>query len=588
MNKIKLFILALAIFTVPVLSATVNQREYNVATPHSIIPYPDKVYMREGCFVMPENISFHVKGQSTVRFVEYLHSLPLGLSAITDRKAADIDIVLNDKTITNNESYKLEIRPNRIIIKASGEAGAFYAIQSLMQMTGNGTNRQLQCCFVSDSPRFPYRGLHFDVSRHFRSKEFLMKQMDAMALLKMNKMHLHLTNGAGWRIEIDRYPRLTEFAAWRPEKKWMEWNQAGMRYCERTTPSAYGGYYTKDDIAEILEYASSRHITVIPDIEMPGHSEEVLAAYPELSCSGKAYVNSDYCIGKDETFQFIENVLTEIINLFPSEYIHIGGDEAVKNGWKDCPDCQRRMKEEGLSSVDELQSYFIHRIEKFVNAKGRKIIGFDEILEGGLAPNATVMSWRGTQGGIKAIKSGHGVIMSPVEYYYIDYSQDAPFKEPVSIGGYTPLRTVYSYEPLDATITSAEAEHLIGIQGNLWAEYITEDNHAEYMYYPRAFAIAETAWSKPENKNYDDFKVRALDLCNMLNKMGYTTFDLSDEFGERKESLAPIMHLGRGCKVVYNIPYSTKWSGTGDKTLTDGVLGGWTYRDMNGRAQWTI
>ena len=588
MNKIKLFILALAIFTVPVLSATVNQREYNVATPHSIIPYPDKVYMREGCFVMPENISFHVKGQSTVRFVEYLHSLPLGLSAITDRKAADIDIVLNDKTITNNESYKLEIRPNRIIIKASGEAGAFYAIQSLMQMTGNGTNRQLQCCFVSDSPRFPYRGLHFDVSRHFRSKEFLMKQMDAMALLKMNKMHLHLTNGAGWRIEIDRYPRLTEFAAWRPEKKWMEWNQAGMRYCERTTPSAYGGYYTKDDIAEILEYASSRHITVIPDIEMPGHSEEVLAAYPELSCSGKAYVNSDYCIGKDETFQFIENVLTEIINLFPSEYIHIGGDEAVKNGWKDCPDCQRRMKEEGLSSVDELQSYFIHRIEKFVNAKGRKIIGFDEILEGGLAPNATVMSWRGTQGGIKAIKSGHDVIMSPVEYYYIDYSQDAPSKEPVSIGGYTPLRTVYSYEPLDATITSAEAEHLIGIQGNLWAEYITEDNHAEYMYYPRAFAIAETAWSKPENKNYDDFKVRALDLCNMLNKMGYTTFDLSDEFGERKESLAPIMHLGRGCKVVYNIPYSTKWSGTGDKTLTDGVLGGWTYRDMNGRAQWTI
>ena len=470
MNKIKLFILALAIFTVPVLSATVNQREYNAATPHSIIPYPDKVYMREGCFVMPENVSFHVKGQSTARFVEYLHSLPLGLSAVTDRKAADFDIVLNDKSITNNESYKLEIRPNRIIIKASGEAGAFYAIQSLMQMTGNGTNRQLQCCFVSDSPRFPYRGLHFDVSRHFRSKEFLMKQMDAMALLKMNKMHLHLTNGAGWRIEIDRYPRLTEFAAWRPEKKWMEWNQAGMRYCERTTPSAYGGYYTKDDIAEILEYASSRHITVIPDIEMPGHSEEVLAAYPELSCSGKAYVNSDYCIGKDETFQFIENVLTEIINLFPSEYIHIGGDEAVKNGWKDCPDCQRRMKEEGLSSVDELQSYFIHRIEKFVNAKGRKIIGFDEILEGGLAPNATVMSWRGTQGGIKAIKSGHDVIMSPVEYYYIDYSQDAPFKEPVSIGGYTPLRTVYSYEPLDATITSAEAEHLIGIQGNLWAE----------------------------------------------------------------------------------------------------------------------
>ena len=560
--------------------ATVNHGAGNAATPHSIIPYPETVDMKEGCFTMPENASFHVEGQSSARFVEYLHSIPLGLFATTDRKTADIDIVLNDKSIANNEAYKLEIRRNRITIKASGETGAFYAIQSLMQMTENGANRQLQCCFVYDSPRFPYRGLHFDVSRHFRSKEFLMKQMDAMALLKMNNMHLHLTNGAGWRIEIERYPRLTEFAAWRPQKKWMEWSQAGARYCERTAPYAYGGYYTKGDIAEILEYASSRHITVIPDIEMPGHSEEVLAAYPQLSCSGKASANSDYCIGKDETFQFIENVLAEIIELFPSEYIHIGGDEAVKNAWKDCPDCQKRMNEEGLASVDELQSYFIHRIERFVNAKGRKIIGFDEILQGGLAPNATVMSWRGTQGGIKAIKSGHDVIMCPVEYYYLDYSQDAPFKEPVSIGGYTPLRTVYSYEPLDPAITTAEARHLIGVQGNLWSEYITEDNHAEYMYYPRAFAIAETGWSKPENKNYDDFHARALNLCNMLDKMGYATFRLSGEFGERKESLAPIMHLGRGRKVVYNIPYSTQWPGTGDATLTDGILGGWTYRDM--------
>ena len=353
-----------------------------------------------------------------------------------------------------------------------------------------------------------------------------------------------------------------------------------MRYCERTTPSAYGGYYTKEDIAEILEYAKARHITVIPDIEMPGHSEEVLATYPELSCSGKAYVNSDYCIGKEETFQFIENVLTEVMELFPSEYIHIGGDEAVKSGWRNCPDCQRRMQEEGLANVDELQSYFIHRIEAFVNSKGKRIIGFDEILQGGLAPNATVMSWRGTQGGIEALKAGHDVIMCPVECYYIDYCQDAPFKEPVSIGGYTPLKTVYSYEPLESTITPAEAEHLIGIQGNLWAEYITEDDHAEYMYYPRAFAVAETAWSKPEHKNYDDFQIRAAKLCHLFAKMGYKTFDLSNEFGERRESLVPITHLGKGCKVHYNIPYSKQWPGTGNETLTDGILGGWTYRGM--------
>lgn len=579
----KYFIITLAIIMSSIQTEARDEIDISIGTPFQVIPVPETIKSESGFFTIPENVHFHIIGKVSVSMFEYLKELPLNLHFTNTPEAADFIIVIVDQSISEKieiESYRLEITSGKITIKAPSETGAFYGIQTLLQMMENGKKRQLQCCIVDDRPRFSYRGLHFDVSRHFRSKEFLKKQMDAMALLKMNRMHLHLTNGAGWRIAIDRYPRLTEFAAWRPERNWTEWNKTGMRYCEWTTPSAYGGYYTKEDIKEILTYAKTRHITVIPDIEMPGHSEEVLAAYPELSCSGKAYKNSDFCIGKEETFLFIENVLTEIIDLFPSEYIHIGGDEAVKSSWKNCSDCQRRMKEEGLENVDRLQSYFIQRIEKFVNSKGRKIIGFDEILQGGLAPNAIVMSWRGTKGGIEAIKSGHDVIMTPVEYYYIDYSQDAPFKEPVSIGGYTPLRTVYSYEPMDADLTSEDSIHLIGVQGNLWTEYITDDSHAEYMYYPRAFAIAETGWSRPEHKNYDSFRARALRLCHQFEEMGYSVFDLSREYGERKESLSPITHLAKGCKVTYKIPYSTQWPGTGDNTMTDGILGGWTYRDM--------
>ena len=279
---------------------------------------------------------------------------------------------------------------------------------------------------------------------------------------------------------------------------------------------------------------------MIPEIEMPGHSEEVLTAYPELSCTGEPYRHSDFCVGKEVTFTFLENVLTEVIDLFPSEYIHIGGDEAGKGS------C---------------------RIEAFINSKGRKMIGFDEILQGGLAPNATVMSWRGTEGGIKALKSGHDVIMTPGSTCYLDYTQDAPFKEPVSIGGYSPLEKVYGYEPVEEGLTEEEADHLLGLQGNLWSEYITEDDHAEYMYYPRAFAIAEIGWSRPEQKEYEDFRNRSLGLIDLLRTQGYTTFDLANEYGERRESLAPVTHLGKGCKVIYNLPYSPQYPAAGETTL---------------------
>ncbi|MBR2301917.1 MAG: beta-N-acetylhexosaminidase, partial [Bacteroidaceae bacterium] len=531
----------------------------SVGLPYSVIPIPERIEITKGTHLLPDSATFYMKGVKSSMLANYLANSSLSLRQIANARGANLIIDINCKkgNHDNNEAYKLTITPARITVKADSEAGAFYAIQTILQMSEGGAKRELQCCIVNDSPRFPYRGLLFDVSRHFRSKEFLMKQMDAMALMKLNKMHLHMTNGAGWRIEIERYPRLTEYAAWRPYRAWLDWAN-DTRYCESNYPTAYGGYYTKEDIREILKYAEERHITVIPDIEMPGHSEEVLAAYPELSCSGEPYKNSDYCIGKEETFTFLENVLSEVIELFPSEYIHIGGDEAVKQGWKNCPHCNRRMQENGLKDVDELQSYLIHRIEKFVNSKGRKIIGWDEILEGGLAPNATVMSWRGTEGGIKAMKAGHDVIMTPGETCYLDFTQDAAFKEPVSIGGYTPLEKVYMYEPLEQAISPQEAKHLLGLQGNLWSEYITEDTHAEYMYYPRAFAIAETGWSRPENKNYDNFRSRALGLCSLLQAQGYTTFDLANEFGERKESLVPIEHLGRGCKVNYTLPYHSK------------------------------
>ncbi|MCM1177098.1 MAG: family 20 glycosylhydrolase [Clostridium sp.] len=561
--------------------------EISVAGPDGIIPVPENTVYGKGEYLLPEAATFSIScitGEEDAGledFIDYVEASPLGLTVFAGRPSrADVRIHAGGKTGYGEEGYILEISKKGIDIKADGLSGAFYAVQSLLQMTRDGQCRGLQCCTVSDSPRFGYRGLMVDVSRHFRSVDFLKRQMDAMALFKLNRMHLHLTDAAGWRLETDAFPRLTEFAAWRPQRKWMDWTAAGARYCEKDAPSAYGGYYTKDDIRELLEYAAVRHIMIIPEIEMPGHSEEVTAAYPALGCSGKPYVNGDVCPGKEETFSFFENVLAEVMEMFPSEYIHIGGDEAGKGAWSECPHCRRRMEEEGLSSVDELQSYLIHRIEKFVNSKGRKIIGWDEIMDGGLAPNATVMSWRGSEQGIAAAKAGHDVIMTPGAYCYIDYNQDAPFREPLSIGGYTPLSKVYSYEPSEPGVTDEDMSHILGVQANLWAEYITDDSHAEYMYYPRALAIAEIGWSRPERKEYASFRDRAVAALGQLRMRGYETFDLENEYGERKASLTEENHLAVGAKVTYSNAWHPKYPASGETTLTDGIIGGWTYGDM--------
>ncbi len=550
------------------------------ASGHSVIPVPALVTENKGAFVFTPGTTFSIIGTEAPDLTEYVQSLPLELVPAARHARILFQIGARHAGVTAEEGYTLHVTPKQIRIGAKTETGAFYALQTLLQLISNTEGvRSIPCLTVEDAPRFPYRGVMLDVSRNFQSKEFILKQLDAMSRFKINRLHFHLTDGAGWRLEIKKYPRLTEFAAWRPYRNWQEWWAADRHYCEISDPRACGGYYTREDIREIVEYARKRHITVIPEIEMPGHSEEVLAAYPELSCTGEPYTASEFCPGNEQVFQFLEDVLTEVMELFPSEYIHIGGDEAGKGAWRTCPACQARMRAEGLADVEELQSYFIHRIEVFLNRHGRRLLGWDEILEGGLAPNATVMSWRGEQGGLRAIKEGHDAIMTPGEYCYIDYAQDAPFTQPVSIGGYTPLRKVYSFNPAYPDLTPQQQTHLLGVQANLFSEYISTPEHVEYMLYPRVLAMAEVGWSDPAQKDFGDFHRRALTAVERLKEAGYNPFDLKKEYGERPESLKPAEHLAKGKPVAYNIPWHEKYAAAHEKTLTDGLIGGWTYGD---------
>ncbi len=426
-----------------------------------------------------------------------------------------------------HESYMLTVNSDGVLISASSEAGLFYGIQSLLQMVENRTS--IPFVKIEDAPRFSYRGAMIDCSRHFVSLDFLKKQIDLMAYYKLNRFHWHLTDGPGWRIEIKKYPELTGIAAWRTHATWKEWWDSERIYLPEGTPGAYGGYYTQDEARELVRYAAERHITVIPEIEMPGHSEEVLAVYPHLSCTGKPYTSSEFCIGNDQTFEFLENVLTEVIDIFPSEFIHVGGDEASREHWKKCPECQARIKAEGLKDEAGLQSYLIKRIEKFLNSKGRKLLGWDEILDGGLAPDATVMSWRGEQGGITAAQSGHDAVMTPGEFCYFDAYQANPGTQPEAIGGFLPIEKVYSYDPVPAALSAEEAKHILGVQANLWAEYIPTEQHVEYMLYPRLLALAEVAWTQPGNKSWTDFRTRVNSAIPVLQQKGYNPFTLSNE-----------------------------------------------------------
>ena len=549
-----------------------------------VIPMPRSVEYHSGNFTISPETKFYtnLSAESRQALTDYLEGTSLGSVPFAESATGNNGIELNlcdSSIVTGNEAYRIEIDKKGIRLSASTETGIFYGLQTLLQLLNNSDNKTLPALTINDSPRFPYRGLHLDVSRHFFDKEFVKKQLDAMAYFKMNRLHWHLTDGAGWRIEIKKYPRLTSFAAWRPFDKLNDWWVGGRTFCEQDDPRAVGGYYTQDDIREVVAYAAERHITIIPEIEMPGHSEEVLATYPELSCSGKPYVNADFCIGTEKTFEFLENVLLEVIDLFPSEYIHIGGDEASKSSWKTCPRCQKRMADEHLNSVDELQSYMIHRIEKFLNDHGRKIIGWDEIIEGGLSPTATVMSWRGEEGGIKAVKAGNQAIMTPGKYCYLNAFQDAPNTQPMAIGGYLTLEKVYSFEPVPDSLSTKEAELILGVQGNVWTEHIPTPEHYEYMIYPRILALAEIGWSPSEVKKWDNFHTRALQAVNILREQGYNPFPLEKEIGDKPESYQKVNHLAIGKKVTYANLYSNHYAAQGEKTLVDGVRGGWMYND---------
>lgn len=571
--------LAALLFSASVFTACAPVAEQTL----SVTPVPMEVNWQRGSFRPDASTSLWIEAPEADRSIlaEYLQASPLALKLADSQSGNQVVLKQTDalEGITSPEGYVLSVNSDGVRIEALSGAGLFYGVQTLLQMAADAPEG-MTAVTVKDEPRFEYRGIMLDVSRHFRSKEFVKRQIDLLSYYKINRLHLHLTDAAGWRIEIKKYPRLTQFAAWRPQAVWKDWWNGKREYCEETDPRAQGGYYTQDDIRELVAYAQKHYVTIIPEIEMPSHSEEVLTAYPELSCTHVPYKQSDFCIGNEKTFEFLENVLTEVMELFPSEYIHIGGDEAGKASWPNCKLCQARMKKEGLKGVNELQSYSIHRMERFLNSHGRKLLGWDEILDGGLAPNATVMSWRGTEGGLAAIRSGHKAIMSPGQYCYLDGYQDAPYSQPEAIGGYLPLKKVYGYEPVPDSLSADEAKLMYGVQANLWTEYIPTEEHAEYMLYPRAIALAEVAWSKPENKSWEDFHRRALKIVDELKAKGYHPFELKNEIGNRKEAETPVEHLALGKKVTYNAPYWENYPAAGEATLTDGLRGGWNYNDQ--------
>ena len=431
----------------------------------------------------------------------------------------------------NPEAYQLKVDANQVVISSPSEAGVFYGIQTLRKAVdvAEGSNVELPAVEINDQPRFGYRGMMLDVGRHFFSMDEIKTYIDMMALHNINRFHWHLSEDQGWRIEIKKYPKLTEIGSMRKET--VIGHNSG-----KYDGKPYGGFYTQEQAKEIVAYAAERYITVIPEIDLPGHMQAALAAYPELGCTGGPYEvwtqwgvsDNVLCAGNDQTIQFIKDVLAEIVEIFPSEYIHVGGDECPKVKWSTCPKCQARIKALGLKSdnkhtkEERLQSYVIHEAEEFLNSKGRKMIGWDETLEGGLAPNATVMSWRGEAGGIEAAKQHHDVVMTPNTYLYFDYYQSKDTEtEPMAIGGYLPIERVYSYEPMPKSLSPEEQKYIVGVQANLWTEYIPDFKQVQYMVLPRMAALSESQWCAPEKKNYEAFLQRVSRLVNIYAKNGW-------------------------------------------------------------------
>jgi len=492
-----------------------------------LIPKPNKIIAGKGQFVF--NAKTQVYDQKDL-FAQEINSFNAHINAQYGFKLQSTKDPSGQNSIKISPlpagdqvagAYSINIGSNEISIQGDS-AGVFYAFQTLKLLLGAQKKLPLILpnVYISDAPAYSWRGMHLDVCRHFFTKDEVKRYIDHLALYKFNVFHWHLTEDQGWRIEIKKYPKLTEIGSWR------NGSQVGAYANKKFDKARYGGFYTQEDIKEIVAYAAQRHITIVPEIEMPGHSLAALAAYPQFSCTGGNFevakgwgVFEDVYCPKEETFSFLQDILDEVCALFPGKYIHIGGDECPKTKWKACANCQSIIKKENLKDEHELQSYFITRIEKYLNGKGKQIIGWDEILEGGLAPNAAVMSWRGTEGGIAAAKEKHYVVMSPGKPCYFDHYQSKnKMKEPLAIGGYNPLDSVYKYIPTPKELSHDEQKYIMGAQGNVWTEYITTFKQVEYMAVPRMCALAEVLWTKIENKSYPDFILRLKQHTFMLDK----------------------------------------------------------------------
>lgn len=535
-----------------VLGLMVSCKTEQKSADYRVVPLPQQIVVKqEKPFVLDEKVKIvypagNEKMQKNAAFLaDYIEEMTGKRLNTETGEAGKRTIVLQLGLQSGDpEAYQLKVNEETVTLSAPTEAGIFYGIQTLRKSlpVAEGSDIVLPAVEINDYPRFAYRGIHLDVSRHFFPVDSIKRFIDMLALHNVNRFHWHLSDDQGWRIEIKKRPELTQVGSQRKET--VIGHNSG-----KYDGKPYGGFYTQDEAKEIVKYAADRHITVIPEIDMPGHMQAALKAYPELGCTGGPYevwtqwgISDDVlCAGNDKTLVFLEDVLGEIMEMFPSEYIHVGGDECPKVRWKSCPKCQARIKALGIKSdvkhskEEKLQSFIISYAEKFLNKHGRQIIGWDEILEGGLAPNATVMSWRGTAGGIEAAKQKHDVIMTPNTYMYFDYYQSTDIdQEPMAIGGYIPLEKVYSFEPLPASLTPEEQKYIIGVQANLWTEYIPDYKQVEYMELPRMAALAEVQWTLPEQKDYADFVGRIPGLLNIYQLKGYNfakhLYDVKAEF----------------------------------------------------------
>lgn len=521
----------------------------------NIIPYPASVEIMHGSFIMDKNTSIiliddvlNVNHIEVELFNNWLFEhFGFKLRVVNTLKDNLNSIQIRSEKI-ESEKYELNIQGSKIAIKASGEGlkNAFESLKQLIYFGKQDNNFNIPSCFIIDSAHFQWRGMHLDVSRHFFDKAFVKKYIDYISMYKMNVFHWHLTDDQGWRIEIKKYPKLTEIGAYRKGSMIGHYNQ------HLFDTISYGGFYTQEDIKEIVAYAKLKHVTIVPEIEMPGHAKAALAAYPQLACTTGPFevekqwgVFDDVFCPKPETFQFLEDVLSEVIALFPGTYIHVGGDECPKERWKKCADCQLLIKHKGLKDEHELQSYFIQYIEKFLNKSNKKLIGWDEILEGGLAQNAAVMSWRGIEGGVAAAKLNHYVVMTPGTHCYLDHYQGHPSMEPLAIGGFTPLEKVYAYNPIPDELNEKESNYILGAQANIWTEYISTSKGIEYAAMPRMAALSEVLWTPQEHKNSQRFLTNIQAHFNYLDlyQINYATSLYNIGYSIKKDSLRNIYFL---------------------------------------------